>query len=68
LGEKNTVKTKAWLDKYYLDSAPAKSTVEKWFVKFKRGEIYIESDVRSGRLKESVSDDNIKKSPQKFFE
>jgi hypothetical protein len=29
LAKKNTVEEKAWLDKHYLDSAPAKSTVEK---------------------------------------
>jgi hypothetical protein len=28
LATKNTVEAKAWLDKHYLDSAPAKSTVE----------------------------------------
>jgi hypothetical protein len=38
LAEKNTVEAKAWLKKHYLDSAPAKSTVEKWFAKLKRGE------------------------------
>jgi hypothetical protein len=31
LAKKNTVEAKDWLDKHYLDSAPAKSTVEKWF-------------------------------------
>jgi hypothetical protein len=31
--KKNAVEAKAWLDKLYLDSAPAKSTVEKWFAK-----------------------------------
>jgi hypothetical protein len=36
--KKNTIDVKAWLDKHYLDSAPAKSTVAKWFAKFKRGE------------------------------
>jgi hypothetical protein len=29
LAKINTVEAKAWLDKHYLDSAPAKSTVEK---------------------------------------
>jgi hypothetical protein len=38
-GEKNTVKAKTCLDKHYLDSAPGKSTVEKWFAKLKRGEM-----------------------------
>ena len=39
LAKKNTVETKVWLDKHYSDFAPAKSTVEKWFAKFKRGEM-----------------------------
>lgn len=61
LAKKNTVQAKAWLDKHYLDSAPGKSTVEKWFAKFKRGEMSIEDDARSGRPKEAVTDENIKK-------
>jgi hypothetical protein len=46
-----------------LDSAPAKSTVEKCFAKLKRGEMCIEGDARSGlgRPKEAVSDKSIKK-------
>jgi sarcosine oxidase delta subunit len=67
LARKNTVEDKAWLDKLYLDSAPAKSTVEKWFAKFKRDEMSIEDDARSGRPKEAVSDENIKKVNFFFF-
>jgi hypothetical protein len=37
-----------------LYSAQVKSTVEKWFAKFKRG-------ARSGRSKEAVTDENIQK-------
>jgi hypothetical protein len=37
-GDKNSVEAKAWLDKHYSDSVPAKSTVEKWLAKFKRDE------------------------------
>jgi hypothetical protein len=58
---KNTVEVKAWLDKHYLDSVPANSTVVKWFAKLKRGEMCIEGDAHSGRPKEAVSDENIKK-------
>jgi transposase len=47
------------LDKHY--SAPGKPTVEKWFAKFKRSEMSIEDDSRSGRPKEAVTDENIKK-------
>jgi hypothetical protein len=61
MAKKNTVEAKAWLDKHYTDSAPAKSTVEKWFAKFKRGKMGIEDDAHSGRAKEAVSDENIKK-------
>jgi hypothetical protein len=42
-------------------AAPVKSTVEMWFAKCKRGEINIEDDPRSGRPKEAVTDENIKK-------
>jgi hypothetical protein len=50
-----------WLDKHYSDSASGKSTVEKRFAKFKRGEIYIEGDALSRRRKGAVTDQNIKK-------
>jgi hypothetical protein len=46
--KKNTIEAKAWLDKHYSNSEPGKSTVEKWFAKFKRGEMSIEDDARSG--------------------
>jgi len=59
--KKNTVEAKAWLDKHYSNSAPGKSTVEKWFAKFKRGEMSVEDDARSGRPKEAVTNENIKK-------
>jgi hypothetical protein len=59
--KKNTVETKVWLNKHYSDSAPAKSTIKNWFAKFKRGKMSIEDDARSGRPKEAVSDENIKK-------
>ena len=61
LAQKNTVGAKVWLDKHYSDSAPGKSTVEKWFAKFKRGEMNTEDDARSGRPREAVTDENIKK-------
>jgi hypothetical protein len=61
LAKKNTVEAKVWLDKHCLDSAPAKSTVAKWFAKLKLGEMCIEGDAHSGRLKEAVSDENLKK-------
>ena len=48
LVKKNTVEAKAWLDNHYSDSAPGKSTLEKWFAKFKRGEMSTADDARSG--------------------
>ena len=36
LAKRNSVEAKAWLDKHYSDSAPEKSTIEKWFEKFKK--------------------------------
>jgi hypothetical protein len=62
LGEKITVEAKAWLDKHYLDSAPGKSSVEKWFAKSKRGEMSIEDDGRSGRPKEAATGRKHRKS------
>jgi transposase len=44
-----------------LDSAPAESTIEKWFAQLTRGEMCIEGEARSGRPKEAVSDEKIKK-------
>jgi hypothetical protein len=48
-------------DKYYSDSAPEKSTVEKWLAKFKRDKMSFEDNARSRRLKEAVTEKNIKK-------
>jgi hypothetical protein len=59
LAKKNLLKPR--FDKHYSDSAPVKSTVEKWFAKFKRGEMIIEDDARSGRPKEAVTVENIKR-------
>ena len=67
--KKNTVETKVWFDKHYTDFAPAKSTVEKWFAKFKRGEMSTEDDAHSGRPKEAaVTDENIKKVHKIIFD
>ena len=59
--KKKIVEDKTWLDKHYPDSVPGKSTVEKWFGKFKQGKMSTEDNARSGRLKEVVTDKNIKK-------
>ena len=64
MAKENTVETKAWLDKHYSDFAPAKSTVEKWFAKFKRGEMSTEDDARSGRPQRGCYRRKHQKSPQ----
>ncbi|GFV36023.1 putative DD34D transposase [Trichonephila clavipes] len=56
------------LDKHYSDFAPGKSTVEKWFAKFKRGEMSTEDNARSGRSKETVTDENIKQVHKIIFD
>ncbi|GFV39516.1 putative DD34D transposase [Trichonephila clavipes] len=66
--EKNAVDTKAWLDKHYSDFAPGKSTVEKWFANFKRGEMSTEDDARSGLPKQAVTNENIKKVHKIIFD
>ncbi|GFX89241.1 putative DD34D transposase [Trichonephila clavipes] len=58
----------ALLDKHYSDFAPGKSTVEKRFAKFKRGEMSTEDDARSGHPKEAVTDENIKKVHKIIFD
>jgi hypothetical protein len=58
LTKKITVEAKVLLDRHYLDSAPAKSTAEKWFANLKRGEM----DAR----KRSIITKIIKKSTKLF--
>ncbi|XP_031639731.1 protein GVQW3-like, partial [Contarinia nasturtii] len=58
---KNTVQTKQWLDKCYPDSAPAQSNIKYWFREFKRGRTDTDDAQRSGRPKEVVTPENIKK-------
>lgn len=58
---KNTVEAKTWLDNEFPDTAPGKSTIKDWYAKFRRGEMSTEDGERSGRPKEAVTDENIKK-------
>lgn len=58
---KNTVQTKEWLDKHYGNAAPGKSAIYVWFAKFRTGHMSTEDAARSGRPKEVVTDENIKK-------
>ncbi|KAF7265008.1 hypothetical protein GWI33_021745 [Rhynchophorus ferrugineus] len=57
----NTVETKTWLDAELPDTASGKLTIKDWYAKFRRGEMSTEDDERSGRPKEVVTDENIKK-------
>ncbi|XP_071041387.1 protein GVQW3-like [Parasteatoda tepidariorum] len=56
---KNTVETKAWLDKCYPRCSPGKSTIIDWFADFKRGRTNVEDAPHSGRPKDMVNPENI---------
>lgn len=58
---KNTVEAIQWLDEYYGDRAPGRSTVQKWYAEFKRGRLSTDDAPRSGRPIEAVTPANIKK-------
>ncbi|KAF7272699.1 hypothetical protein GWI33_014544 [Rhynchophorus ferrugineus] len=58
---KNTVEAITWLDAEFPDTAPGISTIKDWYTKFRRGEMSTEDGERSGRPKEVVTDENIKK-------
>lgn len=61
LTKRNTVQAKAWLDKYYPDSAPSKATVERWFADFKRGRTNLNDEQHTGRPNEAVTPEFVKK-------
>nr|XP_012563462.1 unnamed protein product [Hydra vulgaris] len=61
LMKKSAADTKKWLDECYPDSAPGEATIRKWFAKFRTGHMSTEDDERSGRPKEAVTDENVKK-------
>lgn len=65
--KKSAADTKKWLDECYPDSAPGEATIRKWFAKFRTGHMSTEDDERSGRPKEAVTDENIKKNPENDF-
>ena len=58
---KNTVESKQWLDKYYGDSTPGKSTITDWHAEFKRGRTNTDNAERSGRPKSAVLPEKITK-------
>lgn len=61
---KNTVQTKIWLDEHYPNAAPGKSTICLWFGKFRTGHMSTDDAARSGRPRDAVTDENIKKAQQ----
>uniref|UniRef100_A0A6M2DT53 Putative histone-lysine n-methyltransferase setmar-like protein n=1 Tax=Xenopsylla cheopis TaxID=163159 RepID=A0A6M2DT53_XENCH len=58
---KNASEAKKSLDKHYPKSAPDYHVVKYWFAKFKTGHMGTKDDERSGRPKEVVTPENIKK-------
>ena len=65
---RNTVVSKNWLDGEFLDTAPPTiSTIKYWYVKFKRSGMSTEDGEHSGRPKEVVTDENIKKKSTKLL-
>lgn len=68
LMKKSAADTKKWLDECYPDSAPGEATIRKWFAKFRTGHMSTEDDERSGRPKEAVTDENIKKIQKMILE
>ena len=58
---KNTVQTKSWLDQEFPDSSPSTGTVEYWFRQFRTGRASTSDAERTGRPKEVVTPENIKK-------
>lgn len=58
---KSAADAKKWLDDCYPDSAPGEATIRTWFAKFRTGHMSVEDDERSGRPKEAVTPENVKK-------
>ena len=57
-----------WLEKCYVDSAPSKTTICRWYAEFKRGRTDTEDAERSGRPNEVVTPETIKKDHQIVLE
>ena len=58
---KNTVQTKQWLDKCYLDSAPLETTVKRWYANFKCIHTDTNDAECSGCANSTVVPENTKK-------
>ncbi|KAJ0178113.1 hypothetical protein K1T71_005936 [Dendrolimus kikuchii] len=65
--KKNTVQAQQWLKKCYGDSAPSKTTICRWYAKFKLGCTDTEDAESSGRPNEVVTTEIIKKVRQIVF-
>ena len=61
LMKKNTLQAQQWLEKFYGDSAPWKTTICPWYAEFKRGRTDNEDAERSGRPNQVVTLETIKK-------
>ncbi|XP_040582973.1 uncharacterized protein [Lepeophtheirus salmonis] len=56
---KNIVQVQAWLEKYYPESAPSKTTIKRWLADFKRGCTDTDDAQRPSRSNEAVIVENI---------
>ena len=61
LSGKSAAETIVMLKTAYGDAALSKTRVYKWFSRFKKGEMSIEDQPRSGRPATSRSDENVDK-------
>lgn len=60
LMKKNVVDAKLWLDKYYGNDAPGRSTIHAWYAEYKRGLLRTDDAPRSGRPNDAVNSTTIK--------
>ncbi len=58
---RNTVETKFWLDKHYLEFALGKSNIIDWFAEFECGRMNTNDAPHSGHPKEMVTLENTVK-------
>lgn len=65
--EKNTVLVKIWPGECYSGSAPLRQVGVYWVSEFKCGRKNTDDGERSGRPKQVVTTENMKKSPQNLF-
>ncbi|KAG5314939.1 SETMR methyltransferase, partial [Acromyrmex insinuator] len=58
---KTAKETKEKLDKYYVANTPSDYTVKYWFREFRGGRNSTTDEIRSGRLSDAVTEENVKK-------